>query len=510
MSTVSTIVPTHNYAHYLGEALDSVAAQRVKPLEVIVVDDGSTDDTAEVVESRRASLPPLVFIRQEQRGASAARNAGAARARGDLLHFLDADNVLLPDFYLHLTTVLDAHPDHGAACCQRYYRYGRSARRYAADRCWLRELPLFRAMEIDNPFDTSLTLVRRAVFDEVAGFNEAFPIIQDVELAYRLVARGPVEVSPERHVIYRLHGEGISNTDVATHTARLLHAERVAETGREAYGVLCDTYLQYWLAVFYEQAGRLDEAQERLARLFAASPDHPAGRLLHVRLLLAREDLDEANALAEALYARFPDCGLVVAALGRVREAEGEVEDAERLLRRAVEVELDDVDGQRHRLELAGVLMHSGDAEAAAALFGEVLDEAEAPDVRPRALAGLALLRVMAGDAAGADRLLDEERDGAMALRARYNVAAELEQAGHLDEAIATFERVAASPVVEETGLAAGAQFHLGTLHVAAGDLGRARECLEACLRVSPQHRRAAELLAELPSASRPDPAAGA
>ena len=505
MSTVSTIIPTHNYAHYLGEALDSIAAQTLKPLEVIVVDDGSTDDTAEVVEAHRAALPNLVFIQQERRGASAARNTGAVKARGDLLHFLDADNVLLPDFYLHMVSVLDAHPDHGAVCCQCYHRYGRSARSYAADRCWVRELPLVKAMEIDNPFDTSLTLVRCSVFDAIGGFIGAFPIVQDVELAYRLVAHGPVEVSPERHVVYRLHGEGISNTSVTAHIERLLQAESVAGTDRDAYGALCDTYLQYWVAVFLEQAGRLDEAGERLDRLFATSPEHPAGRLLHVRLLLAREELDEANAEAEALYARLPDCGLVAAGLAKVREAGGQVEDAVRLLRRAIEMELDEVDGQRHRLDLAGVLMRSGDVEAVGALLGEVLDESEAPDVRPRALAGLAILRIMSGDVAGADRLLNEEPDGAMALRAHYNVASELEQAGYLDEAIASFERVAASPLIMQTGLEAGAQFHLGSLHGAAGNVERARECLAACLRLNPEHRRAAELLAGLGPASPPD-----
>ncbi|MBN1917655.1 MAG: glycosyltransferase [Verrucomicrobia bacterium] len=505
MSTVSTIIPTHNYAHYLGEALDSLAAQTLKPFEVIIVDDGSTDETAEVVESRRAALPNLVLIQQEQRGASAARNAGAVKARGDLLHFLDADNVLLPDFYLHMVTVLDTHPDHGAVCCQRYYRYGRSARRYAADRCWVRELPLLRAMEIDNPFDTSLTLVRCSVFDAIGGFLGAFPVVQDVELAYRLVAHGPVEISPERHVVYRLHGEGISNTDAATHLARLLEAERLAGIDRAAYGVMADTYLQYWLAVFYEQAGRPDEANDRLARLFEASLEHPAGRLLHVRLLLAREDLDAANAEAEALYARLPDTGLVAALLATVREAGGQTEDAVRLLRRAIEMELDDVDRERHRLDLAGVLTRLGDTTGAAALFGEVLDEAEAPDVRPRALAGLVLLRIMAGDAPGADTLLDAEPDEAMALRARYNVASELERAGYLDEAIAAFDRVAASPLVGQTGVAAGAQFHLGALLHAAGQVERARECLEACLRLSPQHRRAAGLLAELGPAPPPE-----
>ncbi len=506
MSTVSTIIPTHNYADYLGEALDSIAAQRLKPTEVIVVDDGSTDDTADVVEARRGSVPNLVYMKQAQRGAAAARNAGAAKATGDILHFFDADNVLLPDFYLHLVSVLDANPPLGAACCQRFYRYKDSTRRYAADRCWARELPLLGAMEMDNPFDTSLTLVRRGVFEELGGFNEAFPIVQDVEFAYRLLGRAPAEVSPERHVLYRLHGGGISNTDVATHIERLLKAEDVAATDREAYGVMADTYLQYWLAVFLEQAGRLDEAEARLERLFAASPDHSTGRLLHVRLMLARGQIAEARSEVEALHARFPECACVVAALGRVRDAEGELDEAIGLLRRAIELELDDADRQRHRLDLASLLARAGSANEAAALFAEVLDEAEAPDVRPRALAGRAFLWIASGAQEKADELLDAEPDEATALRARYNIASQLEAAGYGEEAIRAFEQVAASPLAESEGLAAGAHYHSGSLYAAAGESARAREYLEACLRLNPQHQRAAAMLRELEQGSSAKP----
>ncbi len=504
MSAVSTIIPTHNYGHYLGEALDSIAAQRLKPAEVIVVDDGSTDDTAQVVQARSESLPGLVYMKQEQRGAPAARNAGAARAAGDILHFLDADNALLPDFYLHLVNVLGQEPSLAAACCQRFYRYGDSARRYAADRCWARELPLARAMEIDNPFDTSTTLVRRAVFEALGGFNEAFPIVQDVEFAFRLVACAPVEVSPERHVLYRLHGGGISNTDVGTHIERLLRAEAVAAADRDTYAALADTYLQYWLAVLLEQAGRLDEAEARLERLFAASPRHPAGRLLRVRLLLAQgatdAATDAATAEAEAVHAHFPDCACVVAALGRVRGAAGEANEALDLLRRAIGLELDEVERQRHRLDLADVLARAGDVAGAAAIFSEVLDEAEAPDVRPRALAGLAFLWTASGDTERAAALIEAEveADEATALRAAYNLASQLEAAGYGEEAIEGFERVAASPCAGPAGLAAGAHYHLGSLYAAAGDGARARACLDECLRLNPAHRRAAEVLEQL------------
>jgi len=498
MSTISTIIPTHNYAGTLGEALDSIAAQKLKPAEVIVVDDGSTDNTAEVVEAHRHTLPALTYLRQTQRGASSARNAGAAKATGDILHFFDADNVLLPGFYLHMVTVLGQNPSLGAACCQRFYRYETSPRSYVADRAWARELPLAHAMQIDNPFDTSLTLVRRTAFDALGGFNEAFPIVQDVEFAFRLVSQAPLEVSPERHVIYRLHGGGISNTDAHTHIERLLRAEAVAESDRDTYGLLADTYLQYWLAVFYEQTGRLDEAEARLKRLFAVAPAHPAGRLLHGRLLLARNRTDDAQREVEALHARFPECGCVIAALARMRDAAGKADEAAALLRRAIEIERDDVDRQRHRLDLADLLASSGSSDEAAALFSSVLDEAEAPDVRARALAGLAMLRIVLGQVSEADQVLDAEADPAIGLRARYNLASALERAGYGTESIVMFGQVAASPLGVEEGLAAGAHYHLGELYAAAGEDKRARDSLKACLRLEPEHRKAAALLREL------------
>jgi len=496
MSTVSTIIPTHNYGHTIGEALDSIASQKLAPAEVIVVDDGSTDNTPKVVEARKKSLPQIIYMKQERRGASAARNAGAAKATGDFLHFFDADNVLLPDFYLYLANILAENPALGAVCCQRYYRYGESSRRYAADRCWARELPLGKAMEIDNPLDTLTMLVRRAFFEELGGFNEEFPIIQDVEFAWRLLARAPVEVTPERHAVYRLHGGGLSNTDVATHIERLLQAEAAAAADRETYGALAETYLQYWLAVFYEQAGRLDEAEARLERLFAASPEHPAGHLLHVRLMLAQDR--EASSEAEALHVRLPECACVVATLARVRDSEGKPHEAVGLLERAVELELDDVERERHRLDLGDVLTSSGDWEEAEAVFRDVLNEAEAPDVRARALAGLAFLRAASDEQDAAEELVSAEPDEAIALRATYNLASQLEAAGYGEEAIEVFGRVAASPLAEREGLAAGAHYHLGSLYAAAGDVEQARKFLKTCLRLNPEHQRAAAVLQEL------------
>jgi glycosyltransferase involved in cell wall biosynthesis len=91
---VSIVIPSYNAGHYLGAAIDSVLQQTYPRIEVIVVDDGSTDETAARLA---ACLHRVVFIRQPHRGIGAARNAGIGRSTGDLLGFLDADDLFVSD-----------------------------------------------------------------------------------------------------------------------------------------------------------------------------------------------------------------------------------------------------------------------------------------------------------------------------------------------------------------------------------------------------------------------------
>jgi glycosyltransferase involved in cell wall biosynthesis len=99
---VSVIIPTYNRAHFLGEAMDSVWAQTYRPIEMLVVDDGSTDNTPQVLEDwgKRHSEDPqfeLRYFHQENKGAPAARNLGLIESSGEFIQFLDADDFLLPD-----------------------------------------------------------------------------------------------------------------------------------------------------------------------------------------------------------------------------------------------------------------------------------------------------------------------------------------------------------------------------------------------------------------------------
>src|SRR6185312_11793255 len=103
---ISVVIPAYNAAAYVGDALASIAAQTCRPAEVIVVDDGSADDTAAI-----AAAAGAIVIRQPNGGASAARNAGVARARSQWIAFLDADDRWLPEYVERVAAAARYCPD---------------------------------------------------------------------------------------------------------------------------------------------------------------------------------------------------------------------------------------------------------------------------------------------------------------------------------------------------------------------------------------------------------------
>jgi glycosyltransferase involved in cell wall biosynthesis len=110
--SISIVIPTYNYGRFLDRAFGSIVAQSQKPAEIVVVDDGSTDDTAEIVAAWRSRFDiPLRYRRQENAGPSAARNRGAELATGTHLLFLDADDELFPDAVAAFERAAQEHPE---------------------------------------------------------------------------------------------------------------------------------------------------------------------------------------------------------------------------------------------------------------------------------------------------------------------------------------------------------------------------------------------------------------
>lgn len=195
--SISVVVPCHNYARFLPDALESIYAQTVQPLEVIVIDDGSSDGSADIAESYHADVR---VIRQEKQGISGARNAGVGAARGDLIAFLDADDLWLDD---SLATRLAVFRDDPSTDCV----FG--------------EMEQFICPNADSEVRARLfcppgsvaarfpgtMLVRRSVFDRVGLFDGKLRVGEMIDWMSRLNSESIVIKTVETCVLRRrIHG----------------------------------------------------------------------------------------------------------------------------------------------------------------------------------------------------------------------------------------------------------------------------------------------------------------
>lgn len=195
---VSVVIPTYNRAELVQEAVDSVLAQSYRPLELIVVDDGSTDATAAALARR----PALRTLRQEHTGMPGqVRNAGARLARGDYLAFLDSDDLWLPHKLAQQMAAAQAAGDVISHTRERWVRGGRViSQRSQRHR---RRGDLFPDSLRKCVIGPSTVLLRRAVFEQAGGFREDLEIAEDYELWLRLTARYRVGYVTQELVIKR-------------------------------------------------------------------------------------------------------------------------------------------------------------------------------------------------------------------------------------------------------------------------------------------------------------------
>lgn len=181
---VSVIIPNYNYAKTLGLCLDAVYAQTHRPYEVIVVDDGSTDDSIEIARSRGAT----VIRTGGNYGPPAARNVGAAAATGDVLLFIDSDVALRRDATAVAVELMGTDPKIGAVCGG--YEPEPLIRDSLVEE--YRALQLAHWVGKDGPIGTTFTAllaVRATAFREVGGFNPRLPHTENADFGQRLCKR---------------------------------------------------------------------------------------------------------------------------------------------------------------------------------------------------------------------------------------------------------------------------------------------------------------------------------
>jgi len=177
---VSIIIPNYNYAHYLREAIDSALAQTYRPVDVIVVDDGSTDGSRSVIQAYGNAIQSVF---QKNKGLPSARNAGIAKASGEFFVFLDSDDVLLPDALMNLYEGFSSAPD-----CGIVFGYsesvGPAGERLTFHRNACRNFT-YKEFLFANFILVPEAMVSRRVMDEIGVFTPAFLQCEDYDFWIR-------------------------------------------------------------------------------------------------------------------------------------------------------------------------------------------------------------------------------------------------------------------------------------------------------------------------------------
>ena len=225
---VSVIVPTYNRAVSLRRALISVLDQTLAPFEIIVVDDGSSDASANLVQH---AFPDVRYVYQRHAGVSAARNRGVRAAQADWIAFLDSDDEWESAKLERQTEALRTHPGHRLVHCdETWLRNGQRLPQKTKHRKhggWIFErcLPLCA-------ISPSAAVLGRSLFDDVGYFDESLPACEDYDLWLRITAREPVLFVAEPLVTkHGGHADQLSRRIPALDRFRIKALLKLIETG---------------------------------------------------------------------------------------------------------------------------------------------------------------------------------------------------------------------------------------------------------------------------------------
>jgi glycosyltransferase involved in cell wall biosynthesis len=221
-TTVSVVIPVYNGAAFIGRAIESALEQSHRPCEVIVVNDGSTDNTLEVLAAYRGRIRLLSIANG---GVSNARNLGMQASTGELIAFLDADDSWHPNKLQLQVAAMQAYPRAGLCCCDYVVlnkHLGHVVNHFSACK---------KGMTYDRPFDQGLVatliqcnfvgtastvILRRSLCQQVGGFNVAYRQAEDYDYWLRCAARAPFIVLSTRLMEKRSHDSNLTNDGLET------------------------------------------------------------------------------------------------------------------------------------------------------------------------------------------------------------------------------------------------------------------------------------------------------
>lgn len=273
---ISVIMPAYNQADYLGDAIRSVLVEQAVPLELIVVNDGSTDGTAAVVAS--FDDPRLRVIHQANAGLSGARNAGLRRAVAPLIGFLDADDLLLPGALSSYVAYLHSQQEIGMVIGDHIVIDANNRQHPGPTQPGPRQPISICHLLNGNPFVAGTVAVQREWIDKVGVFDESLAACEDWDLWLRLSRAGCQMSFIDRPVTaYRIHPEQMTQDPERMRTASLAVLDKVAADGAlpvDLQIALPEAYARAYLraAARELQTGHIDRAGADIDRAVTLFP----------------------------------------------------------------------------------------------------------------------------------------------------------------------------------------------------------------------------------------------
>ena len=247
------VIPAYNAAKHIEETVASALASDSGAVEIIIIDDGSTDTTPEVLASIAKKSPGVTVIRTANAGVSSARNTGLSRASAPFICFLDADDRLIANALTHLRLTLTSNPEAAAAYGDLQY-IDEKSKKYFVPKATTGDAnspartqtvtieSLLQRNFIDTP---GAILFRTAAVKKVGGFDQSLLYAEDWELYVRVACVGPFLHCGNTVMDYRLHAASAMNNKSLTHRHFEPALSKVFDVPAERYGISAQTLKSY-------------------------------------------------------------------------------------------------------------------------------------------------------------------------------------------------------------------------------------------------------------------------
>ncbi|MGC9611137.1 MAG: glycosyltransferase [Minisyncoccia bacterium] len=260
---VSVVIPSYNSAKYILEAVDSALGQTYQPLEIIVVNDGSTDDTEKILESY-VKTNRIRYIYQQNKGLAGARNTGFRAAKGKYVALLDSDDLFLPKKIERQVEYLENHSECDVCYCDLWHFFeGKPEENLKLNYEYHSGPDVFRELLHKNFINPLSVVLRRSVLENIGYFNEKFFRSEDWEYWIKLAYRGArFCFLPEILARYRMRKESLSyswSDEIQRKQKELelfLELNKIMSIQERRRYKMRLVILEHWLKFVYAKVGR--------------------------------------------------------------------------------------------------------------------------------------------------------------------------------------------------------------------------------------------------------------